>query len=101
MAALNIYVPKVKASPYIRRWWSTELGNTRKGVAKLARKAYKQGQKGCISHDVHKEHRKACNLYSQMIKLAKKEHFLDWLERVNPSTIWDLHKFIFLPASDR
>ncbi|KZP21770.1 hypothetical protein FIBSPDRAFT_910695 [Athelia psychrophila] len=98
--ARDLYVPKVKASPYMRRWWSTELAKTRKAVAKLARKAYAEGQRGCISHDVHEEHRKARNSYSQMIKTAKKEHFLDWLERVDPSTIWDLHKFLSTPASD-
>lgn len=100
MGARDLHVPKVKASPYMWRWWSTELGQKRKEVAKLAQKAYAEGKKGCISHDIHEEHRKARNEYSQMIKLAKKEHFLDWLERVDPSKIWDLHKFTSSPASD-
>lgn len=98
--ARDIYAPKVKASSYIRCWWSNELGKEQKRVAKLAQKAYAEGKRGCISHDIHEEHRKACNEYSQMIKLAKREHFFDWLERADPSTIWDIHKMIAAPASD-
>lgn len=100
MSARDAFVPKVKTSPYMRRWWSKELGTVRTAVAKLARKAYAEGKKGCVSHEIHEEHRKARNAYSQLIKLAKKDHFIEWLERVDPSTIWDLHRFISAPASD-
>lgn len=101
MSAPDIYIPKVKVSPYMRHWWSKELETARAEVAKLARQAYTEGKKGCISHTVHEVHRKAHNLCSEMIKLAKKEHFIEWLERVDPSTIWDLHKFVSVPASER
>lgn len=98
--ARELCVPKVKPSPYMRRWWTTDLGNARKEVAKLARKAYAEGKKGCISHAVHEEHRKAHNLYLQMIKTTKKDHLLGWLEQVDASSIWDIHKFLAAPASD-
>lgn len=47
---------RVKNSPFIHRWWSWELTEECKEVAKLSRKAYAQGKKAKKSHPVHKEH---------------------------------------------
>ncbi|KZP25665.1 hypothetical protein FIBSPDRAFT_707242, partial [Athelia psychrophila] len=98
--ARDKFVPKVKISPYTRRWWSAELGEARKATAKLSRKAYDQASRGIISHPVHEEHRIMRNVYTQMIKVAKKEFFLEFLERVDAKSIWNLHKFVSAPASD-
>ncbi|KZP08051.1 hypothetical protein FIBSPDRAFT_914354 [Athelia psychrophila] len=98
--ARDKFVPKVKISPYMRRWWSAELGEARKAKAKLSRKAYEQASRGILSHPIHEEHRVMRNAYSQMIKVAKKEFFLEFLERVDAKSIWNLHKFVSMPASD-
>lgn len=96
----STHVPKVKVSPYMRQWWSKELEEVRAEVAKLSRKAYEQGRRGNLVHAVHEEHRRLRNLYTQMIRVTKLEHWLEWLETVDPSSIWNVHKFVSVPASD-
>lgn len=64
------YVPKVKTTPYTRRWWSRELADMRKNVAKIAKLAYKQGKKGVRDHPDQTEHKRMRNIYRQERPLA-------------------------------
>jgi len=94
------HVPITKPSPFKKRWWSDALSKKRNEVRKLARKVYHQVQRHNFDHPVHEEHRKLRNEYTEMIRSAKREHWINWLEHADERSIWTVHRFISSPSGD-
>ena len=97
---IDNHVPLSKPSPYQKRWWSPDLKKKRTEVRKLAHKVYKLVQRHDFDHPVHEQHRQSRNEYTQMIRDAKTEHWIDWLEHADEHTIWTVHHFIASPSGD-
>ena len=96
--AINKHLKPSKPTPYSKRWWSTALALDRKLTIKLARKA-KQFQ-DYPNHPIHEDYRRQRNKYSNHIKTAKAKHWIDWLEGLDESSLWQAARFISSPPSD-
>jgi hypothetical protein len=94
------HVPITKPSPFKKRWWSKDLSKMRNQVRKLSRKVYQQVKRHNFDHPVHEEHRQLRNTYTQMIRDAKQEHWIDWLEHADEHSIWTIHRFISSSSGD-
>ena len=94
------HVPTTKPSPYQKRWWSPALKKKRTEVRKIARKVYQLVQRHDFDNPIHEQHRQLRNEYSQMIRDAKNEHWIEWLEQADEQTIWTVHRFIAAPSGD-
>jgi ribonuclease HI len=97
---IDKHVPLTKPSPYQKRWWSPALKKKRTEVRKLARKVYKLTRQHDFDNPLHEQHRLLRNEYSQMIRDAKTEHWIDWLEQADEQSIWTVHRFIASPSGD-
>jgi hypothetical protein len=91
-------VPTSKLSPYMKQWWTPELGTQDKNVKKLARTAYTKRQQ--CAHPIHAQLKEACNRLSTDIQKAKEEHWIKYLEDIETSNVWDVHKDLVNELSD-
>ena len=91
-------VPKTKPSPYMKRWWSTELTRSRAAARRIGRRAY--AWRGDPTDKVHDEYKVARNQYVAAIKKSKQEHWEAFLEEVDMKTIWTAHKYASADTSD-
>jgi hypothetical protein len=66
-------VPKTKPSPYMKRWWSTELTRSRAAARRIGRRAY--ARRGDPTDKVHDEYKVARNQYAAAIEKSKQEHW--------------------------
>lgn len=102
MATINTIVhkhtPTIKFSPYMKRWWTSELETMRSKVGKLGRTAYNKHRRP--NDPIHEEYRTSRNAYRELIKKTKLNHWLEWLDGIDARTIWTANKFVSAPASD-
>ena len=62
-------MPRVRLSPYTKRWWTRELTQCRTVVRQLTQKAYKRR---VDPHDpVHQEYKMIRNPFTVMIEIEK------------------------------
>jgi len=96
--AIKKHVKLTKPSPYSKRWWSTELANEKKRMQQLGGRV----KYHCLNtqHPVHEEYRRQQNRYSEMIRKAKVEHWVEWLEGLDESSIWQASKLVMSQATD-
>jgi exonuclease III len=78
-------VPASKLSPYMKQWWTPELGTQNKNVKKLARTAYTKRQQ--CAHPIHAQLKEARNCLSTDIQKAKEEHWIEYLEDIETSNV--------------
>jgi len=98
-AAVNDKVPKSNPSSYAKRWWSKELDAKRKKVHKLGAKA--RDKLACRLDPIHEEFRTARNNFSNNIKKAKEEHWVEWLESLTPAGTWNFHRYAASNPADQ
>ena len=91
-------MPCAELMPKSKRWWTKELTQLQKAVNKLGRQVYKR--RADPDHVIHAEHKEAAKRYDQELNHTKKQHWQDWLERVDDPDIWAAHKMILSPAMD-
>jgi ribonuclease HI/endonuclease/exonuclease/phosphatase family metal-dependent hydrolase len=96
--AINEHVSTTKPCPYSKRWWSAELTQSKKDTAKLGQQA--KYFRDYPYHPVHEEYRQQRNKYANMIKNAKADHWTDWLEGLDESSVWKAAKLISSPPTD-
>ncbi|KAF5383195.1 hypothetical protein D9615_004913 [Tricholomella constricta] len=96
--AIQEHVPMTKPSPYMKRWWSTELKAMKSATRKLANRAH--NHRTVPDHLIHEEYRQKRNSYSEMIRTAKAEHWAEWLEGLDESSVWTASRLVTSPASD-
>ena len=87
-----------KPTPYSKRWWSTALAQERKTTIKLTWKAKSFWDHP--NHPIHKAHCLQHNKYSDQIKKAKADHWIDWLKGLDKSSMWQAASFISWPPTD-
>ena len=96
--AISAHLEPSKPTPYSKRWWSTALTTERKTMIKLARKAKRY--RDHPQHPTHEAYRTQRNRYSDQIKRAKADHWIDWLEGLDETSVWQAAKFISSPPND-
>jgi ribonuclease HI len=92
------HVKLTTPSPYSKRWWSSDLANAKKLMQQLGgRSKYHRWD---VQHPVHEEYRRQRNNYSQRIRAAKAEHWVEWLEGLDQSSVWQASRLVTSPATD-
>jgi hypothetical protein len=92
------HVKLSKPCPYSKRWWSNELAIEKKKMRQLGgRSKYHRPN---AHHPVHEEYRKQRNRYSEMICKAKAEHWVEWLESLDQTSLWQASRLVTSPATD-
>jgi hypothetical protein len=95
---IEIHVKLTTLSPYSKRWWMKELADEKKKMQQLGGRSKYHRQNA--QHPVHAEYRRQRNRYSEMIRTAKAEHWVEWLEGLDESSIWQASKLVTSPATD-
>ena len=91
METINTVVPKVKQTPYAKRWWNGELKAMKKEVTKKGRAAY--DKRFNPEHPAHEEYRVLRHKYADAIRSAKLQHWTDWLESLDEGSVWTAGKY--------
>jgi len=97
-ATIQEQVPLLKITSKSKRWWTKELTLLHRKAEKLGRLAYKH--KTEVSHSIHTEHKEAAKRYDKTLQYTKKQHWRDWLEKVEDPDIWTTSKLVSVPATD-
>jgi hypothetical protein len=95
--AITKHVRLMTPSPYMKRWWTMELAKKKKKMKQAGgRVKYHQQNR---QHPIHEEYRQH-NRYSKMIRKTKAEYWIEWLEGLNKSSIWQASRLVTAPATD-
>ena len=97
-AALNKEVPVKKKTPYAKPWYSKHLKAMATEVERLGKEA--DTYKLDLRHPAHRDYRRHRNKYNDAVKYAKKDHWDEWLDHVDKSSIWAAHRFMKKGSSD-
>ena len=92
-------IPTSKPSLFTKRWWTPELDEKIKRVRNLTRTAYAKRQQH--SHPIHEQVKNARNELATDIQKAKEDHWLEYLENIDGSNIWNVHKYLISEPSDQ
>jgi len=79
-------VPVTEITHKSKHWWTKELTQMRKQVNKLGRKSFSFHREP--NHVIHTQHKDAAKRYDGKLCYAKKQHWKDWVERVEEPDIW-------------
>ena len=82
----------------MKRWWSRELTEARKGVTKLGRMSYRK--QAMQDHPIHEEFCMVRNAYLLQIHKAKVKHWAEWLEKLDGPSMWTASRLVTGPATD-
>jgi hypothetical protein len=93
---IDTEVPTSDLGIKAKRWWMEELSILRKNANKMGRKASKY--KDWPEHPIHRECKEANCLFHKMLESTKRQHWRDWLEKVEDLDIWMVHKHTSSPA---
>ena len=85
-------VPVKKKTPYAKLWYSKHLKAMAKEMEWLRKELDKY--KIDLRHPAHKDYRRHRNRYNHAVKYAKKDHWDEWLDHVNKSSISAAHRFM-------
>ena len=96
--AVKKHVPISRPCPYSKRWWSTDLASEKKKTQQLGGRA--KYQRTNPNHPIHEEYRRQRNRYSEKIRQAKAEHWVEWLEGLDETSIWQASKLVMAPPTD-
>ncbi|TDL15061.1 hypothetical protein BD410DRAFT_855976, partial [Rickenella mellea] len=91
-SVITKHVPLSKPSAYSKRWWSVELKQKRNSTRRLAKRSYRRRSNQL--DPAHNIFRIARNEYTEMIRKAKKDHWEEWLESIDDTTIWTANCFV-------
>jgi hypothetical protein len=86
-------VPRVRISPYTRRWWTPELGLLRLRHRNLKLRSYKRRLHP--DDPVHTEAKQVANEYKELIIRTKREHWAEFISNTQDGTdVWLVHKVV-------
>ena len=81
-----------------KKWWTKELTKLRHEANKKGRRASKY--KDWPDHHSHVERKEANRNFHKTLEQTKRQHWRDWLEKVEDTDIWTAHKYTSSPAGD-
>ena len=97
-SAADQTVPKIRPSPFTKRWWTKELTDLRKKKQSLRAKSHRLRAQRL--HPVHQEAIEATKVYAESLEQTKKAHWEQWLDDIDADNIWTAHKFANSAPSD-
>jgi len=97
-SATDQMVPKMKPSPFTKRWWTQELTELRKKKQSLRAKSHRLHAQRL--HLVHQEASEAAKVYVETLERTKKTHWEQWLDKIDADNIWTAHKYANSAPSD-
>ena len=97
-ATIKATIPISKPALHLRCWWSDELTMLKKHLNKLNNESYRY--RALVDHLAHGALKDIHNKYSDAIKHAKMQHWLDFLEAAQGPDIWIANCYISSPAGD-
>ena len=97
-AAIQNQVPVTEITLKTKCWWTKELTQLRRKANKHGRQSYKLCSD--MKYSIHAEHKEAAKLYNRTLLFSKKQHWQDWLEKVEEPDIWTVNRYISATASD-
>ena len=92
------HVKLTTPSPYSKRWWSSELAKEKRTMQHLGR--WSKYHREDNQHPAHEDYRLQRNKYSENIKKAKTEHWVEWLEGLDQISVWQASRLVTSPATD-
>ena len=91
-------VPMAKYSPHSKCWWNHKLTTLCRQVNRIAADSYKT--QALPNHPSHEQHHVIHNKYSEAIKKAKLDHWINWLESATMADIWIANKYLNAEPND-
>lgn len=95
---IEIQVPITKPLPFTKRWWNKDLEIKRKQKQAQSRQA--QRMKDYPYHPIHAQYSATRSSYKDHIKKAKLSSWEKWIDDADPSSIWNIGKYIRAGPSD-
>jgi ribonuclease HI len=96
--AIARHVKTTKPSPYSKRWWTKELADEKKTMRRLGGKS--KYHRANPQHPIHEKYRRQRNRYSELIRKTKAEHWVEWIEGLDESSVWQASRLVTSPATD-
>ena len=95
---VDLAVPKTKPHPHQKRWWSKDLSTLMEELKRLRKLAYKF----CAlpDHPVHATLHEQTKSVDKEIRIAKEEHWKEWLENASGNDLWIANAYIVNPGGD-
>ncbi|KAG6996291.1 RNA-directed DNA polymerase from mobile element jockey [Fusarium oxysporum f. sp. conglutinans] len=90
--AINDLVPRAKASPYAKRWWTTDLTRLRRMCTYWRNQAMACRRRGREAADLEQKARESSKEYHDAIRRQKKVHWDSFLE--DGANIWQSAKYL-------
>ena len=90
--------PTIHPSPFSKRCWTKDLSQARSNMRRAARLANKVNNDPL--HPSHREYRLQCKTYADLIWSTKKEHWTEWLENADKTSIWTINRLVSGPSTD-
>src|ERR1700678_2009424 len=97
-ATIEDVTPKKRPTPHPKKWWTAELSTIKTETKRLARISYRYRRQPI--HPCHEEHRTTRNTFANLIKEQKKNHWVNWLEKIGEQDLWTANRFITAPPTD-
>ena len=83
--------------PLLKWWWSKDLAEQKKATHQLG--ASLKGQRQNPGH-VHEAYCVMRNQYTEAMRKAKVDYWVEWLEGLDVSNVWTVGKIVSSPAMD-
>jgi hypothetical protein len=96
--AINKLVELLKLSPYSKWWWSSALSKEKKQRQQLAGRAKYHWVSP--DHPIHNKYHQQHNQYSEKIWQAKAKHWIEWLEGLDETNVWQVSRLVTSPLTD-
>lgn len=91
-------VPMTKPSVHMKRWWSSELEETKKILNRLSGEAHRY--RAVAEHESHVKLEEVRKTYAAEISRAKSAHWQEFLEEAMERELWIANKYISNPTGD-
>ena len=82
---INQHIPCSRPSPHSKRWWTKELTDMKKDLARMAQASHRLCNQEWLL--IHEEYHIKCNKVTTALKMAKKLHWMDWLDNMTGEEI--------------
>jgi Endonuclease-reverse transcriptase len=98
-ACIDAQIPRLRISPFSKRWWNRNLTSLRHEYAIKGREEYRSRFTANWEYAKHASN-VARNTYISALRKAKADHWKGWIEEANEKDVWTAGKYAKNPLSD-